>query len=359
MFLSGQTIDLLAGSPLQLVWPQPPSNSTSLLDFNMLLPIEAGCQIWLPDATLAPSVQAVILWNVSSSETLDVYTYDGSAGGGTLILTMPTSSIYQFNMFDSSTQQGLWNTLPYVNSEPAIGNFTVNSPLATISVNGGTSYTVNASGQIVSLDLGPAAAGLADLTGDLGFLVVTGTGGPDNFIEYTVRTLTSDGNIVVTNPLGTDDDPLIGLNSNISVSQIAMSGTTYTSGTINSGSDPFTINGVIFNGSNIVGSPIAWVRFADTGGIITIQSAYNVDPSVGVTGSAGKYAITMLTAAPNTNYGITGTCGTTSVTPPPPLFVQSVYTANTTTVAEIYITDAGGSFPSDVANGIMVVIFSL
>lgn len=239
---SSSTIDVNA-SNIVLNWPSDSNNVTNpmtyLLYFNVA---QAAKTIRMPNATLASNGARSIFIN-NGPEDIEVADFDGG-----LIFNLIASETMEIALYDNSSEAGEWKTF----SNPA-GGSVVTSVAATPPARGITiaGSPITGGGGTFIFDLSNTLASLETIgTGiGVGFFVKTAVDG-----TLILRSLEgSDTNIQITNPEGTDDNPIISLNTDLTaLTSIDVGDLTLSSDTIQSSNDTLNIlavDGIVTNAS--------------------------------------------------------------------------------------------------------------
>ena len=367
---SYQLITLI--TDIELTWPFSFEGGITVADINDISPDQDSWTIALPNATLASPGQTIIFNNIS------VYSFDIIANDLiTPIITVNAGEVMELYLYNTGTANGLWRVIPYGSGTNSIVSVDATSSDSSIVITGGS---ITPPGGTIDFQLPASLFNLNNVT-TVGFPVIKTT---SPLIWKTVELIDGE-NIIITDPDGINGDPVINLNpvvtglNSLQVGDMTLSGSIIISDIPNgniqintNGTGKLQINGVEIDASgNITGinnititgglsSPLipkAWCVFTDTvtgiDNTIVVENSANIES---VTGSAGTYTATFITAMPSINYGVIISLGSTGGELP---FISNGYfIVRETTFVTIVVTDASGELVLSAPHGVTLMIMS-
>ncbi len=348
---------------ITLSWPSSFSGGPVILDINDIDSDQDDWKVILPDATLIQAGQNFVLNNVSGF-SVDITANDGS----TIFDSLLSGEVVELYLISNSTANGTWRIIPFGGGASSITQFTAQSSDSSIVIANGT---VTPPTGVIDFKLTPSMFNLNEIN-STNFVVVTGVGP----LTFATVELIGGENIIVSNGDGILGNPIIDLNpvvsslTSLEVGDMTLSGEVITNNTVNgnlqistNGTGKIQMNGVEIDSSgNLSGvtnlvSPSAYGFFTDTitgmSNTIVVLDQVNI---ASVTGSAGTYVATFVTAQPTLNYGVIMSLGTTGGDLP---FISNAYvTVRELTAITIVVTDASGELVLSVPNGISFMIIA-
>jgi len=354
----------------ELSWPFSYTGTIIVCDINDINPDANGHKIILPAANLTGVGQNFIFNNISNN-SFTVVANDGT----TTLSTISAGEVKEFYLKKTDTAAGEWSTIAYSGGTGGIVTITTKSYDSSLIINNSNTATISGTGGTVDFKLPESLTNLNEITTVGGFPVIISN---DPFTWATVD-LVAGENIKITNPDGSEGDPVINLSNTVTglasleVGNMSFTGEVITNnnedGNISlstSGSGKVYINGLsisadgLIEGENIFSSPLlpkAYCTFDDTlvdsTNTIAIRDQANVSS---VTGSAGNYHIEFDEHLNNDNYGVIITLGTSGGTLP--FISNAYYVVKQTGSVRIVVTNASGELVSECPHGVTVMIMS-
>ena len=303
----------------------------SWMDINATV---LGRTLTLPDARLASNGQQIVIVN-TGNQTFNLLKNDGNI----LLQNIATGTAVCICLFDNSTSEGQWRSIPFGQGQTAVSQVAATAPARGFTI-AGSPITNNGTFVFALANMLAALEQLA-AAGNKGFIVQKGDS------QLVIRKIESDdANIVVENQDGDADDIKIKLNPNglelvsALLGNIKISGNSIASndqdGDIilspnGNGSVKSTKNFQLFSGKTLSlnnNNNTFSVSFRNPNGtqnlVFDLPMAYGADNAIMQTNAAGQLSFSPLTAvAANKQQMEAGTSQVNPITPNNIIYARS------------------------------------
>jgi hypothetical protein len=372
---SGTCQEIILTTNIQLDYPYSADvSNVTVTDVIDVSATTINLNIFLPDATLTGNGFSITFNNVGLN-TFNIVLNDKT----TVLTSIAQGTIKTIYLYNNSIINGSWRIIPFGGGVNAISTLNLTSSDNSITVTNGA---ITPPGGTIGVKLPTIVSSIQSLANYVPGIVVIN---PANPLSWNVVSLTNGTNITISNADGSTGNPVIGLNNNISVTQITAGNiiinndliTNTNSGgvlTINSngtnsalslnsitvdaegnvsGVNNLTIDG-IFKSPN---TAKAWCRFTNTSGSVAPLSLYGIS-GVTYNSTNHQYTITFITPMSSVDYGVFINCANNNSTPPLQTRLGYDVIRQITSVT-IVLTDGSGEILPDIPEGVSIMIFSL
>lgn len=267
-------LSITLNSSITLNWPSQFQDTNNVVAGIMdVTETGDGFTITMPDATQTSVGQTVIFNNVGA------HTFNVLNNSGGSIATIAAGNIFNIYLINNTTVNGTWRVIPFgVGGGGVITSVAATSattPALTITgspITSSGTFTFTLDTDLVALDSFGGGTGIAARTG-------AGT--------WALRTITGGSNVSITNGNGVSGNPVIAINSNLTltsatIGNVNIAGNTVSSTTGNLSITPFT-GGNLLLGSNV--SPVALDSNNDFSGIASATATAFLTSGLQISGS--------------------------------------------------------------------------